>query len=253
MWTVGDAPRVCVRSTNGRSAAWFRGATPTGEGQVVAGTAYDVTFTEAAAAELAWVDAAYRRKYGHYPSIVDHLIEDGPRSATPQAHPPPNPPTAGVRRHPRPGRPGAALGRPGGIVGCVGVPHVTDLPQEAMFWKNVGLRGGPAPARAYLPDLLQRVWDRQTSPAGSSTSPSRSSSSPRVCRDGPAPVDQDAAAPLIAWAPGPGSRRPSLRRPAPAKARSAAPAESAWPPSASAGADHVDRRGVAVGRESPSG
>jgi threonine dehydrogenase-like Zn-dependent dehydrogenase len=54
--------------------------------------------------------------------------------------------------------------RPGGMVGWVGVPHVTDLPQEAMFWKNVGLRGGPAPARAYLPDLLQRVWDRQIQP-----------------------------------------------------------------------------------------
>ncbi|MGN6636794.1 MAG: zinc-binding dehydrogenase, partial [Oryzihumus sp.] len=54
--------------------------------------------------------------------------------------------------------------RPGGMVGWVGVPHVTDLPQEAMFWKNVGLRGGPAPARAYLPGLLQRVWDRQIQP-----------------------------------------------------------------------------------------
>lgn len=54
--------------------------------------------------------------------------------------------------------------RPGGMVGWVGVPHVPDLPQEAMFWKNVGLRGGPAPARAYLPDLLQRVWDRRIQP-----------------------------------------------------------------------------------------
>ena len=54
--------------------------------------------------------------------------------------------------------------RPGGMVGWVGVPHVTDLPQEHMFWKNVGLRGGPAPARAYLPDLLQRVWDRRIDP-----------------------------------------------------------------------------------------
>jgi threonine dehydrogenase-like Zn-dependent dehydrogenase/alkylhydroperoxidase/carboxymuconolactone decarboxylase family protein YurZ len=44
--------------------------------------------------------------------------------------------------------------RPGAMVGWVGVPHVTDLPQEHMFWKNVGLRGGPAPVRAYLPDLL---------------------------------------------------------------------------------------------------
>ena len=49
--------------------------------------------------------------------------------------------------------------RPGGMVGWVGVPHVTDLPQEHMFWRNVGLRGGAAPVRAYLPDLLARVWN----------------------------------------------------------------------------------------------
>ena len=41
---------------------------------------------------------------------------------------------------------------PGAMVGWVGVPHVSDLPQEHMFWKNVGLRGGPAPVRAYLPE-----------------------------------------------------------------------------------------------------
>ncbi|MEV5750327.1 zinc-dependent alcohol dehydrogenase family protein [Actinoallomurus sp. NPDC052308] len=54
--------------------------------------------------------------------------------------------------------------RPGGMVGWVGVPHITDIPQEHMFWKNVGLRGGPAPARAYLPDLLERVWERRIEP-----------------------------------------------------------------------------------------
>ena len=54
--------------------------------------------------------------------------------------------------------------RPGGMVGWVGVPHVTDLPQEHMFWKNVGLRGGPAPVRAYLPDLLDRVWTGRIDP-----------------------------------------------------------------------------------------
>ncbi|GAA1240647.1 DUF2255 family protein [Oryzihumus leptocrescens] len=58
------------------------------EVQVVAGgTAYDVTFTEAAAADLPTVDAAYRSKYAHYASIVDHLLEDGPRSATLQVLP----------------------------------------------------------------------------------------------------------------------------------------------------------------------
>jgi threonine dehydrogenase-like Zn-dependent dehydrogenase len=54
--------------------------------------------------------------------------------------------------------------RPGGMVGWVGVPHVTDLPQQHMFWKNVGLRGGPAPVRAYLPDLLDRVWNGRIEP-----------------------------------------------------------------------------------------
>jgi threonine dehydrogenase-like Zn-dependent dehydrogenase len=54
--------------------------------------------------------------------------------------------------------------RPGSTVGWVGVPHVTDLPQQHMFWRNVGLRGGPAPVRAYLPDLLTRVWERRIDP-----------------------------------------------------------------------------------------
>ena len=54
--------------------------------------------------------------------------------------------------------------RPGGMVGWVGVPHVTDLPQEHMFWRNVGLRGGPAPVRAYLPDLLAKVLEGTIDP-----------------------------------------------------------------------------------------
>jgi threonine dehydrogenase-like Zn-dependent dehydrogenase len=54
--------------------------------------------------------------------------------------------------------------RAGGMVGWVGVPHVTELPQQHMFWKNVGLRGGPAPVRAYLPDLLDRVWQGRIEP-----------------------------------------------------------------------------------------
>ena len=54
--------------------------------------------------------------------------------------------------------------RPGGMVGWVGVPHVAELPQQHMFWRNVGLRGGPAPVRAYLPDLLDRVLDGRIEP-----------------------------------------------------------------------------------------
>ena len=32
------------------------------------------------------------------------------------------------------------------------------------FWRNVGVRGGPAPVRNYLPDLVNRVWTRQIEP-----------------------------------------------------------------------------------------
>lgn len=54
--------------------------------------------------------------------------------------------------------------RPGAMVGWVGLPHVTDLDQRNMFWRNVGLRGGPAPVRRYLPDLLERVWSGAIDP-----------------------------------------------------------------------------------------
>ena len=54
--------------------------------------------------------------------------------------------------------------RPGAIVGCVGVPHDVELPVREMFFSNVGLHGGPAPVRNYLPDLLDRVWKREIDP-----------------------------------------------------------------------------------------
>jgi threonine dehydrogenase-like Zn-dependent dehydrogenase len=50
-----------------------------------------------------------------------------------------------------------AVARPGATVGFVGVPHGVELPVRRMFSKNVGLRGGMAPVRRYLPDLLERV------------------------------------------------------------------------------------------------
>jgi hypothetical protein len=84
IWIVRDADRVFIRSTNGRTADWFRAAITTGTGQIsAAGQTYDVAFTEVTNTDdVAVVDAGYRAKYGHYASIVDHLEEDGPRSAT---------------------------------------------------------------------------------------------------------------------------------------------------------------------------
>ena len=49
------------------------------------------------------------------------------------------------------------IARPGSMVGFVGVPHGIELPIRRMFQKNIGLAGGIAPVRTYLPDLLDRV------------------------------------------------------------------------------------------------
>ena len=88
IWIAGEADRLFVRSTNGRTSTWFRGAIATGFGQIVSGgTASDMSFAEASEADLPAVDTAYRQKYGHYASIVDHLIEHGPREATLQVRP----------------------------------------------------------------------------------------------------------------------------------------------------------------------
>ena len=57
-----------------------------------------------------------------------------------------------------------AVARPGATVGFVGVPHGVELPVRRMFQKNVGLAGGMAPVRRYLPDLLERVLSGSIDP-----------------------------------------------------------------------------------------
>ena len=49
-----------------------------------------------------------------------------------------------------------AVARPGSTVGIVGVPH-GQLPFAETFFRNTGWRGGPAPARIYIPELLGDV------------------------------------------------------------------------------------------------
>ncbi len=56
------------------------------------------------------------------------------------------------------------IGRPGSTVGFVGAPHGVELPVRQMFVRNVGLAGGMAPVRTYLPDLLERVLDGRIDP-----------------------------------------------------------------------------------------
>ncbi len=54
--------------------------------------------------------------------------------------------------------------RPGGGVGFVGVPHGVELPVRTLFEKNIGLRGGIAPVRRYLPELLDLVTSGRIDP-----------------------------------------------------------------------------------------
>jgi threonine dehydrogenase-like Zn-dependent dehydrogenase len=55
--------------------------------------------------------------------------------------------------------------RPGGQVGFVGVPNgAPELPIRRMFNSNVGVRGGVAPVRNYVEELLPEVWDGRLQP-----------------------------------------------------------------------------------------
>ena len=56
------------------------------------------------------------------------------------------------------------VARAGATVGFVGVPHGVEVPIGTMFGRNVGLAGGAAPCRAYLPDLMVDVLAGEINP-----------------------------------------------------------------------------------------
>jgi threonine dehydrogenase-like Zn-dependent dehydrogenase len=57
-----------------------------------------------------------------------------------------------------------AVARPGSVVGFVGVPHGVEVPIDTMFGRNIGLRGGSAPVRRYIPELLDDVLEGRIHP-----------------------------------------------------------------------------------------
>src|SRR5439155_15611649 len=58
-----------------------------------------------------------------------------------------------------------AIARPGSVVGAIGAPHDIDVPiMDAVVYRNVGLRGGVAPARVYIPELLDDVLEGRIDP-----------------------------------------------------------------------------------------
>jgi threonine dehydrogenase-like Zn-dependent dehydrogenase len=58
-----------------------------------------------------------------------------------------------------------SIARPGGAVGRVGVPQDEAIPAaQPTFYKNVTIAGGPAPARAYIAELLPDVLEGRIEP-----------------------------------------------------------------------------------------
>ena len=57
-----------------------------------------------------------------------------------------------------------AIARSGGMVGAVGAPHDVVVPIDTVIFRNVGLRGGMAPARKYIPELLAAVLAGEINP-----------------------------------------------------------------------------------------
>jgi threonine dehydrogenase-like Zn-dependent dehydrogenase len=50
-----------------------------------------------------------------------------------------------------------SIARPGSVVGAIGAPHDVEVPIQTVIFRNVGLRGGVAPVRRYLPELMADV------------------------------------------------------------------------------------------------
>ena len=90
VWVVRVGDDVYVRSTNGRTASWFRGAQDRHEGRVwVGGINKDVAFVEETDPNVnEKIDQAYRAKYRRYAGIASHMTDSGPRAATLKLVPP---------------------------------------------------------------------------------------------------------------------------------------------------------------------
>ena len=57
-----------------------------------------------------------------------------------------------------------SIARPGGAVGRVGVPQDEVMPAINSFFSNITIAGGPAPARAYIAELLPDVLEGRIQP-----------------------------------------------------------------------------------------
>jgi len=84
IWVVRHGDDLYVRSVNGRTASWFRGAQVRHDGRIWAGgVEKDVTFVDADHDIDDQIDAAYRTKYRRYAaSIIRSIVSPEARSTT---------------------------------------------------------------------------------------------------------------------------------------------------------------------------
>lgn len=84
VWIVRYGDDLFVRSVNGATGAWYRGAQERHEGRVEgAGVAKDVAFVDADPDVNDQIDAAYRTKYRRYAGkILDSILTPKARAAT---------------------------------------------------------------------------------------------------------------------------------------------------------------------------
>ncbi len=57
-----------------------------------------------------------------------------------------------------------AIAKAGAVVGRVGIPHDATVDANVPFFRNVGTRGGPSPARFYQPRLVEAVLRGEINP-----------------------------------------------------------------------------------------
>ncbi|WP_019937486.1 zinc-dependent alcohol dehydrogenase family protein [Bordetella sp. FB-8] len=57
-----------------------------------------------------------------------------------------------------------SIARPGSMIGYVGVPHGVQLEGQSLFFSQVGMLGGPAPVRRFLPKLIDMILERKINP-----------------------------------------------------------------------------------------
>ena len=83
IWVVRHGDDLYVRSVNGRTSSWFRGAQARHEGRIRAGGVEKDVGLEETTGSNDEIDTAYRTKYHRYaPSIVDSTVTPEARAAT---------------------------------------------------------------------------------------------------------------------------------------------------------------------------